>query len=164
MKNYFKELIMLFFIVKMTFSFNKKIYFNKYNSLTKYKTTLNNNIYNDIYNDNYNDIYNIFLKNNSLCYSFNLNGGDNYNICKNCKYFSQNDIFKFNYYNNNINITSDMSGKFIENINNNIGICNKFTFKNRITGDDYKIIALLCRGNEKLCGLDGKYYEEKKSL
>lgn len=159
MKNYFKELLMLFFLFKTTFSFNN-LFLNKYNSyIPKYKTTLNS----DIYNDNYNDIYNIFLKNNSLCYSINLNGGDN-NICKKCKYFIPNNIFKFNYYNNNVNITSSISGKFIEDINNNAALCRKFSFNNKITGNNYNLPALLCRTNENLCGHDGKYYEKNNSL
>ena len=37
-------------------------------------------------------------------------------FCVNCKHFIPNDIFKLKY--NHINITSDISGKIIENINN----------------------------------------------
>ena len=57
-----------------------------------------------------------------------------------------------------------MSGKFIEDINNNAALCNRFSFKNRINGNDYKIPALLCRNSENLCGYYGKYYEKNDSL
>jgi hypothetical protein len=99
-----------------------------------------------------------FLNNEISCYSMNFPGPDNLKFCKNCKNFIPNDIFKFKY--NNINITSNLSGKIIENININSGFCNKFSITNRINGDEQKLFAFVCRANEHLCGNDAKYYEE----
>jgi hypothetical protein len=117
----------------------------------------NKDIYPDVYPDVLNKKY--FLNNEISCYAINFPGPDDLKVCKNCKHFIPNDIFKFNY--NNVNITSDISGRIIENININSGFCSKFSIKNRINGDDQKLFAFICRANERLCGNDAKYYEDK---
>lgn len=157
MVNYLKKIIMILFFTNFSYSFLRNNIPNK--NIIRSISSLDNDIYNDIYYDIFSKKN--FLNNSTPCYSINLPGPDNFKICKNCKYFVQNDIFKFTYYNNNINITSDISGKIIENININTGFCSKFTIKNKITGDDQKLFAFMCRSSENLCGNDGKYYEEK---
>lgn len=164
MINYIKKLIMLLLYTRISNSFLKSNIPHKI--MRRDISYLNNDIYNDVYNDIYPDIYSdIFNKKNFLnneisCYAINFPGPDNLKICKNCKHFIPNDIFKFKYNNVNINITSDISGKIIDNININSGFCNKFSVKNRVNGDDQKLFAFICRANERLCGNDAKYYEE----
>ena len=57
-------------------------------------------------------------------------------------------------------MTHKSEGKIIENININSGFCNKFSITNRINGDEQKLLAFVCRANERLCGNNAKYYEE----
>ena len=154
MINYIKKLIMLLFYTRISYSFLKSNIPHKI--MIRDVSSLNNDIYNDIYHDIFDKKH--FLNNEISCYAINFPGPDNFKVCKNCKHFSPNDIFKFTY--NNINITSDISGKIIDNININSGFCNKFSVKNRVNGDDQKLFAFICRANERLCGNDAKYYEE----
>lgn len=157
MINYIKKLIMLLFYTPISYSFLKS---NIPHKIIRRDISFFNN--NDIYNDVCYDVFNKkhFLSNEISCYAINFPGPDNLKVCKNCKHFIPNDIFKFKY-NNNINITSDISSKIIDNINTNSGFCNKFSIKNRINGDDQKLFAFICRANERLCGNDARYYEEK---
>ncbi len=157
MINYFKKIMPLFFLINFSHSFLKNI-------VPKKIVRVNSVVSNDIYNEIYYDIFNKNFFNKTMpCYSLTLPGPgpDETKICKNCKHFIQNDFFKFNYISNNVNITSDISGRIIENININTGFCNKFSFTNKITGDEQKLFAFVCRSNERLCGSEGVYYEDK---
>jgi len=156
MINYIKKLIMLLLYTSISYSFLKSNIPHKI--MRKNIISLNSDIYDDVYHDIFNKKH--FLNNEISCYAINFPGPDNLKICKNCKHFTPNDIFKFKYNNFNINITSDISGRIIDNININSGFCNKFSFKNRVNGDDQKLFAFICRANEHLCGNDAKYYEE----
>ena len=154
MINYIKKLIMLLFYTRISYSFLKSNIPHKI--MRRDISYLNNDIYDEVYHDIFDKKH--FLNNEISCYAINFPGPDNFKVCKNCKHFTPNDIFKFKY--NNINITSDISGKIIDNININSGFCNKFSVKNRVNGDDQKLFAFICRANERLCGNDAKYYEE----
>ena len=156
MINYIKKLIMLLFYTRISYSFLKSNIPNKI--MRRDISYLNNDIYDEVYHDIFDKKH--FLNNEISCYAINFPGPDNFKVCKNCKHFTPNDIFKFKYNNININITSDISGKIIDNININSGFCNKFSVKNRVNGDDQKLFAFICRANERLCGNDAKYYEE----
>jgi hypothetical protein len=120
MINYIKKLIMLLLYTTISYSFLKSNIPHKI--MRKEISYLNNDIYNDLYNDIYPDIYSDifdkkkFLNNEISCYAINFPGPDNLKICKNCKHFTPNDIFKFTYNNLNINIKSDISGKIIDKI------------------------------------------------
>jgi len=156
MINYIKKIVMLLFYTPISYSFLKSNIPHKI--MIRGVSSLNSDIYNDIYHDIFDKKH--FLNNEISCYAINFPGPDNFKVCKNCKNFIPNDIFKFTYNNININITSDISGKIIDNININSGFCNKFSVKNRVNGDDQKLFAFICRANERLCGNDAKYYEE----
>lgn len=162
MISHVKKLIILLFYISMSYSFLKS---NIPHKIIKRDISSFNNMYNDVCYDvvSYDDVsYDGFNKKNFLnngisCYAINFTP-DNLKLCKNCKHFIPNDIFKFKY--NNINITLDIPVKIIENININSGFCNKFSITNRINGDEQKILAFVCRANERFCGNHAKYYEE----
>lgn len=153
-----KKLLILLFYISMSYSFLKSNI--PHRIIKRDISCFNSNIYDNVsYDDVSYDVSNKknFLKNKISCYAINFSP-DNLKLCKNCKNFIPNDIFKFKY--NNINITSDIPGKIIENININSGFCNKFGITNRINGDEQKLLAFVCRADERFCGNDGKYYEE----
>ena len=154
MINQIKKLTILLFYISVSYSFLKNNIPHKIirRDISSFN---NNNIYDDVSCDVFNKKN--FFKNEISCYAINFSP-DNLKLCKNCKNFIPNDIFKFKY--NNINITSDIPGKIIENININSGFCNKFSITNRINGDEHKISAFVCRANERFCGNHAKYYEE----
>jgi len=148
-----KKLIILLFYISMSYSFLKSNIHHRI--IRRDISSFNSNIYDDVSYDVSNKKN--FLNNGISCYAINFTP-DNLKLCKNCKHFIPNDIFKFKY--NNINITSHIQGKIIENININSGFCNKFSITNRINGDEQKLLAFVCRANERFCGNDAKYYEE----
>jgi hypothetical protein len=155
MISYIKKLMNLLFFTNLSHSFLINI---KPQKVIK----MNSVVTNDIYNEIYYDIFNKNFFNKTIpCYSLTLPGPEDPKICKNCKHFISNNFFRVNYISNNVNISSDISGKIIDNINLNTGYCNKFTFTNKITGEEQKLFAFICRSNEKLCGSDANYYEEK---
>ena len=153
MINQIKKLTILLFYITVSYSFLKSNIPHKI--IRKDILSLNSNIYDDVSCDVFNKKN--FLKNEISCYAINFSP-ENLKLCKNCKHFIPNDIFKFKH--NNINITSDIPSKIIENININSGFCNKFSITNRINGDEQKILAFVCRANEHFCGNHAKYYEE----
>ena len=153
MINQIKKLTILLFYITVSYSFLKSNIPHKI--IRKDILSLNSNIYDDVSCDVFNKKN--FLKNEISCYAINFSP-ENLKLCKNCKHFIPNDIFKFKH--NNINITSDIPSKIIENININSGFCNKFSITNRINGDEQKILAVVCRANEHFCGNHAKYYEE----
>lgn len=153
MISHVKKLIILLFYISMSYSFLKSNIHHRI--IRRDISSFNSNIYDNVSYDVSNKKN--FLNNGISCYAINFTP-DNLKLCKNCKHFIPNDIFKFKY--NNINITSDIQGKIIENININSGFCNKFSITNRINGDEQKLLAFVCRANERFCGNDAKYYEE----
>ena len=153
MINQIKKITILLFYISVSYSFLKSNIPHKI--IRRDISSFNSNIYDDVSSDVFNKKN--FFKNEISCYAINFSP-DNLKLCKNCKNFIPNDIFKFKY--NNINITSDIPGKIIENININSGFCNKFSITNRINGDEQKILAFVCRANERFCGNHAKYYEE----
>ena len=158
MISHVKKIIILLFYTSISYSFLKSNI--HYKIIRKDISSFNSNIDDEIsHKDVSHDIFNKknFLNSGTSCYAINFRP-DNLKLCKNCKHFIPNDIFKLKY--NNINITSDIPGKIIENINTNSGFCNKFSITNRINGDEQKLLAFVCRANERLCGNNAKYYEE----
>lgn len=153
MLNQIKKLTILLFYISVSYSFLKSNI--PYKIIRRDISSFNSNIYDDISCDVFNKKN--FFKNEISCYAINFSP-DNLKLCKNCKNFIPNDIFKFKY--NNITITTDIPSKIIENININSGFCNKFSIINRINGDEQKILAFVCRANEQFCGNHAKYYEE----
>jgi hypothetical protein len=153
MINQIKKITILLFYISVSYSFLKSN--TPHKIIGRDISSFNSNIYDDVSCEVFNKKN--FLKNEISCYAINFSP-DNLKLCKNCKHFIPNDIFKFKY--NNINITSDIPGKIIENININSGFCNKFSITNRINGDEQKLLAFVCRANERFCGNNAKYYEE----
>jgi hypothetical protein len=153
MINQIKKLTILLFYISVSYSFLKSNIPHKI--IRRDISSFNSNIYDDVSSDVFNKKN--FFKNEISCYAINFSP-DNLKLCKNCKNFIPNDIFKFKH--NNINITTDIPSKIIENININSGFCNKFSITNRINGDEQKILAFVCRANERFCGNHAKYYEE----
>ena len=94
MINYIKKLIMLLFYTPISYSFLKS---NIPHKIIRRDISFFNN--NDIYNDVCYDVFNKkhFLSNEISCYAINFPGPDNLKVCKNCKHFIPNDIFKFKY-------------------------------------------------------------------
>ena len=155
MINQIKKLTILLFYISASYSFLKSNIPHKI--IRRDIASFNSNIYDDVSSDIFNKKN--FLKNEISCYAINFSPEpDNLKLCKNCKNFIPNDIFKFKH--NNINITTDIPSKIIENININSGFCNKFSITNRINGDEQKLLAFVCRANERFCGNQAKYYEE----
>ena len=69
------------------------------------------------------------------------------NNCINCKYFVLRKLY--DYDNSIISETS---------------YCSKFVTKNPVSGIMKEELALKCRSNEKMCGIDAKYFTSRDSM
>ena len=70
-------------------------------------------------------------------------------ICINCIHFIEyksQDLYDYHYNNHN----------------KNYGSCSKFGIKNLVTGEIEYDKALNCRNDKNKCGIDGKFFVEKK--
>lgn len=82
---------------------------------------------------------------NSLAYGMLIKNTQKF--CVNCKYFVLHKVYD-NYDNSIIGERSS---------------CSKFVTKNLISGRMKEELALECRNNEKMCGIDAKYFTLKNS-
>ena len=82
---------------------------------------------------------------NSLAYGMLIKNTQKF--CVNCKYFVLHKVYD-NYDNSIIGERSS---------------CSKFVTKNLISGRMKEELALECRSNEKMCGIDAKYFTLKNS-
>jgi len=82
---------------------------------------------------------------NSLVYGLSVKNADKF--CINCKYFVLRNVYD-NYDNTFIGKRSD---------------CSKFVTKNVVSGEMKEELALKCRSNEHMCGIDAKHFTSKNS-
>jgi nitrate/TMAO reductase-like tetraheme cytochrome c subunit len=78
---------------------------------------------------------------------FGLSVKNTQTFCINCKYFVLRKIYD-NYDNSIICETSN---------------CSKFVTKNVVSGRMKEDLAIKCRSNENMCGIDAKYFTSKNS-